>query len=380
MTKILLEADFLSANIDSFFKNQVQSDTPKNADTKENPKSTGASAVGQKRPANFNWEKELQTRLADNKALSAEARRPEVKIEQEFWEEFFTNKWPADIAKMLDLVVGEQLKKDIRILGFTSKTNPIIAFLRLKYVQDKLIRTKLLNANTYKAIHNAVAKNLVADSEFFNATDYNIIYCQDLYTKSANVIEKYLRYQKQVLPTNVSKYTLDMQNDNKRVFLLIRKLNLSKASSAEKAQAIMQNDTVTKSSVKAANTKLNDLKIIEEILKLSGKISDTPDETEDDTDKKTEQASSDATLSKFANRLKNLAEAQAALQFIVMQTQNAEAAAGLKNEKFSSVSAASLAEATKSVAAQFRNIKLTKNNAKTLTAYILKHISRGVSK
>ena len=381
MTKTLLESDFLVTDISSFFNKKVQPEEGTKATTTSNqndkPKNVGSTDIAKKRPANFNWEKELQTRLAANKELSPEARQTETEIEQKFWKEFFTNKWPADVAELLDRVVGEQLKKDIRILGFTPKTNPIIAFLKLKYVQDKLIKTKLLNDHTYRAIHNAVAKNLVADSEFFTATDYNIIYCQDLYTKSAGIIEKYLNYQKQNLPTNASKYTLEMQNENKKIFLAIRKLNLSKLNSTEKAQAILQNDSATKLSVKSANIKLNDIKTIEEILKLNGKIPKEEETEEIDGDNK--QTSNDAVL-KQANSLKTPAEAYAALQYIAMSTQNSLAQRALSDEKLSGISAEALVAATKVVTARFSKIKVTKDNADSLTKHIMTRLKTGAIK
>ena len=226
--------------------------------------------------------------------------------------------------------------------------------------------------------YNAVAKNLVADSEFFTATDYNIIYCQDLYTKSAGIIEKYLNYQKQNLPTNASKYTLEMQNENKKIFLAIRKLNLSKLNSTEKAQAILQNDSATKLSVKNANIKLNDIKTIEEILKLNGKIPKEEEKTEEiDDDNK--QTSNDAVL-KQANGLKTPAEAYAALQYIAMSTQNSLAQRALSDEKLSGISAEALVAATKVVTARFSKIKVTTDNADSLTKHIMTRLKTGAIK
>ncbi len=127
--------------------------------------------------------------------------------------------------------LGEPFKKAIRVLGFNLTLekggNPILAFVNQEYVQKHLLIPGLLNANTFKAIYNAVAKKLVADSEFFSERDYNIIYCKNLYTKSPAEIEKYLRLQsdENLLKTPATIYSAAAQAKNKIVFLYTKEIS-----------------------------------------------------------------------------------------------------------------------------------------------------------
>jgi hypothetical protein len=133
----------------------------------------------------------------------------------------------AAIAKQI-IAFGEPFKKAIKVLGTKTTpgngSNPILAFVTQKYVQNSLIATGLLNASTFKAIYNAVSKRLVADSEFFKhvpQNDYNIIYCRDLYTKSPSEMIKYLTLQSRILTLGASEYKEAVRTLNKKVFINI---------------------------------------------------------------------------------------------------------------------------------------------------------------
>lgn len=122
------------------------------------------------------------------------------------------------------MTFGEPLKKVLRVLGFKkddpkTKKNPIMAFIKQKYVQNNLINNGLLNINTFKPIYNAVSKKLVANSEFFNVNDYNIIYCKALYKKPAAEIEEYITLQSKVLGYSATSYPAELLKLNKKLFL-----------------------------------------------------------------------------------------------------------------------------------------------------------------
>ena len=89
-------------------------------------------------------------------------------------------------AKKL-LALGEPFEKACKVLGYNITNenggNPLLAFV---IKQKHLVDSGAINANTFKALYNAVAKHLVADSEFFKPNDYNIIYCKNLYKKTRN--------------------------------------------------------------------------------------------------------------------------------------------------------------------------------------------------
>jgi hypothetical protein len=134
---------------------------------------------------------------------------------------------PALVKKLLAL--GEPFKKACRVLGYSVKPenggNPILAFVLQDYVIKNLLNTALLNAGTFKAIYNAVAKHLVADSEFFKANNYNIIYCKNLYKKSPKEIEEYLTLQNKILEPSNETYSQKDQERNRKTFLYIKGMN-----------------------------------------------------------------------------------------------------------------------------------------------------------
>jgi hypothetical protein len=193
MSEILLESDFLTVDLRSIFNNNTNSETTSANDTANseanNSQQTKAPAVG-----------------------------PDAELEQKL----LALKFPEDIIKKL-LAFGEPFKKACRVLGFEIKpkkgSNPILAFIHQNWVQANLISTNLLNVNTFKAIYNAVAKRLVADSEFFKVNGYNIIYCPDLYKKPAKEIEEYLKAQSNILKSSAVEYDEKIQLKNRQVFL-----------------------------------------------------------------------------------------------------------------------------------------------------------------
>ena len=130
---------------------------------------------------------------------------------------------PADIVAKL-VTFGEPIKKLFSILGFTDK-NPILGFIKQEFVQKELISSNLLTASTFKAIYAAVAKKLIADSEFMKNNDYNLLYCKKLYEKQAKEIEGYFLIQSKILRANASKYTYSDLIKNKKVFLNISSIS-----------------------------------------------------------------------------------------------------------------------------------------------------------
>ena len=338
-------ADFMTIDISSMFGNQEASNETKPNSTEDNNEKTATAnnKPESKKPASkVDWSKELKKRLDDNRALDPEARESEYNIEAGFWQDFFKANWPEDIAELLDIVIGEQLKKDIKVLGFKKQTNPIIAFLKLSYVQKELIKTRLINNNTYKAIHNAVAKQYIADSEFFKASDYNIIYCKDLYSKSVSDIEAYLKIQKTILPTNISEYTVDRQNRNKSIFL-----------------------EVGKKSVKQKGVTLKSLKEVQKLTGVSVEEVSNKNEKEGTTSEQEEKGVNLDASELVAFIGNSPAKTAAALQFIGMTSKHPKAFSALK--RLGNIPMEALASAASEVAKKFSNVKI---NAKSAENYI----------
>ena len=161
-------ADFITIDISSIFNGQNTTNDQNTTTPKDAPASAEQKPEQKKAGTKIDWSKELEKRLDDDKNKTSESRKGAFAVESEFWMDFFKTIWSKDIAKLVDENIGEQLKKDIKILGFKVKSNPILAFLKTTYVQKELISTKLIDSYTYKAIHNALARPYIAKSEFSN--------------------------------------------------------------------------------------------------------------------------------------------------------------------------------------------------------------------
>lgn len=192
MPNTLLEADFLTVDLKSIYNRTAQTnagETDNSTASSEQPNSTE------------------KVNAADAELLQV-LKNSGIK--------------DTDVIKKL-LALGPYFKKAIEVLGNKADkgpgANPILGFVAQGEVQQNFIKTGLLNINSFKAIYNAVAKNLVADSEFFAINKYNIIYCKDLYRKPAKEMEGYLRLQSTILKPSAAKYTVDDLIKNKKVFL-----------------------------------------------------------------------------------------------------------------------------------------------------------------
>lgn len=353
MAKQLLESDFLQVNIKNFL----------------NPTKSGGSNKGSNEPANNpdssitdntkqakkhatavrDWSKELKQRLERGSSDDESV----VAIENKFWTDFFTANFGDEFVLLLNSI--EQLKKDIKILGFKKQTNPILAFLKLKYVQTELLKPKRLNSNTYTVIHNAVAKKLIADSEFFKANDYNIIYCCDFYSKPISEMEKYLEAQKLSLPTNVTVYDIDRLNRHKSIFL-----------------------QVGQKSVKQKDAKLKALKEVEKLLAINSDSNTNKKAEAEHAEQPTSNADENKTaLNDLLSELKTVAKAQAALQFISMTTNSKQAKEALQNiKKFRETSTDALMAATVEISNMFSNVNLSDEEASTFVTLLLDRLDR----
>jgi hypothetical protein len=361
MTTVLLESDFLTVNLGSILNKPAQkTEAPTGNDV---PKATEPAASTQK----VDWGKELASRLEANKKMSPESRESEYEIERKFWQEYFTAGWGDANAQLL-MALGDQLRSDIKVLGFKKSTNPIIAFLKLSYVQKELLQTELLNKSTYKAIHQAKAKKYVADTEFFRASDYNILYCKDLYNKTATEMVEYFKEQAMVLKPTASRYTLEDQNKNKRVFLLYRKNNEKTVIDQAKAQLAIPDSNLA--SVKHKTALLNSIKLIQTIIKISGSVNNT--NNYDDEDVQDTEISDE--LAKVIVKIKEPAQILAAIQYLSIISNSEKAKKVLMANNFSGVSVEELKAATAKIAGIFTKASLSAVQADTLISSLLAKI------
>lgn len=330
----LLEADFLSVDLRSI--------TSTNTNGNSNPTNINNQETSQKEkvlPAKFNWGwwgSELTRRIEENKKSAADVRKPEVDIEIEFFKDFFETNWTEEgVAKQL-ISLGPPLRKAIKTLGFKLENNagnPFLAFLRQGYVQRYLLKTKLINVNTFKVIYNAIAQKRVAGSEFFKANNYNLIYCRDFYKKPVAEMEKYLQIQSNILTTSASKYTQAKQLKNRATFLVIPQITEKEIT--KRVAAIVKADVKIIPEMSEANSKLNPLALAD---KISG--TGTLDATAGKSHMTTKNQSA------IANKLKSASQVYAALQFLSMNTGSKKAAQALTNDAFKSLSLDKISQAT----------------------------------
>jgi hypothetical protein len=264
---------------------------------------------------------------------------------------------PVIIEKLNAL--GEPFKKALEVLGWIPRKNPLLAFVAQEWVQKNLLLTDLLNASTFRAIYNALATRQVAGSEFLKANDYNIIYCRDLYSKSATEMANYLELQKSVLDPNAEtgKYTTATLR-NRKVFFQIKNLNgkdLNPSRSASKLSDI-SDDKVPKA--RGTSTKLNGLDFVK---KASGK------------DLEPTTSLSGAKQDALVKLLQTPATKYAAILALAMTTNSSQAKEALKKDIFNTLSSDDVRNATVSLAS--RDImpkgKLNKSDADSLVAKII---------
>lgn len=199
MPNILLESEFLTIDLTKLFNEPEP--------IPENPIDLEAIK---------DWKEELNRRLVDNQKLDSEHRKKEYEVKDIFWKDYFNTVFKdPEVAENL-INMGPKLRKAIEVLGFNTKTNPILAFVSQNYVQKQLIKTKLLNALTFEVIFNAAVKKLLTNQDLSKTVGYNIIYCRDLYTKSTVDILKYLQIQSEKLGANP---TDDIKAANIQTFL-----------------------------------------------------------------------------------------------------------------------------------------------------------------
>lgn len=356
-------ADFLTVNLKSVLNKQKSLlDAGRAANNKaDSTKQTPNAAEEQEADLSkiSDWEKELNDRLAKNQAVDAKARKSDYAVEAKFFEDYFKTNWEPDCAKQL-LSLGDPLKKAIKVLKFNRKVNPILGFISNKYVIDKLIKTQLLDENTFKAIYSAVSKRLVAQSEFMTSNDSNIIYCQDLYRRSAAEIEKYLELQSQILKPSANAYTAEDIEKNKKVFFYIKEVKAQGNVSALPAGAVLP-------SAKQASTKMNSLALAKALAGVAKEDIGT-------NNNKGNIGSTGATAALAKKLSSNPAHAFAAIQYLNAITDIPEAAKALKHEAFKSIPITDLISASAAVAKAMKNTELSDAEAKQFIETLLNRL------
>lgn len=228
---------------------------------------------------------------AEHIAKAGGSRKSKGEAELEFFNAFFSCYWSKNVTTKL--LQNHLLQSDLKALGFDPLINPILAFFLNPFTKE-LLENGLLDKTKYKAIHNAVAKHLMAESEYVKENNYNILYCLDLYNKTAADIETYLAYQKNILVPSMKKYNDKTKARNVQIFLV---------NGSEDMQS--------------ANAKLNALEDIKELIeKVTGKSLSTGAGEESDNTQKASNSSEN--FKQLVNQISSEAGIVAFLQYISM--------------------------------------------------------------
>lgn len=359
----LLESEFLTVDLSSLFNN-TKSEDEKTATLGATTETTTKSLLPPKGEW-LQWGELRKQRLAANHSKSSEERRSDYDVEAEFFKEFYTANWEKEIAEKL-LLLGEPLKKVLRVVGF-KRSNPILGFINQEFVQKVLLHTDLLNVNTFIAIYNAVANELVADTEFFKRNDYNIIYCKDLYRKSPSEMEEYLKLQQSFLKPSARQYLPTDLIRNKIAFFHIadiKELNITKR--VETINKLYKENKLAADKIPSAlgsKTTLNNLDLIKEF---QDKLGLKP------TGKKNKNAHMSAkAMNSLVAKLVRPSDCFAVIQHLSITTGVVEAKNALKHEKFKGLTGEQIAKATAAMAPHLNKGTLPDEEVRSLVTMIL---------
>lgn len=287
---------------------------------------------------------------AEHIAKAGGSRKSKGEAELEFFNAFFSCYWSKNVTTKL--LQNHLLQSDIKALGFDPLINPILAFFLNPFTKE-LLENGLLDKVKYKAIHNAVAKHLMAESEYVKENNYNVLYCLDLYNKTAADIETYLKYQKSILIPSMKKYNDKTKARNVQIFLV---------NGSEDMQS--------------ANAKLNELSDIQEMIeKVTGQSLGANSE---ETDNAQKAGNSHEKFVQLVNQIDSEAGIVAFLQYISMN-----AGHGIVKDtlaKFHKVPAEAILKATGKISAltmeYLGNKRLTKTEAQELLDLLLDRYKR----
>ena len=239
MSKILLESDLLTVDLQALLN---QSNKPEDAGTKgtkKDPKKDEKKITVLK---NQDAENEIKKKLTliigkHNKLKDAEA----AKVVEKLW------------------ALGEPFKKALEVLKLNididqGAINPLLAFVVQKDIIENFLNPGLINISTFRALYQAVAKKYIADSEFMAINDYNIIYCKELYNKPVKDILGYLELQSKILKPSAEIYEGSTQLENRKVFLEIPGISEPEISKRAAKIKSVENNIPTVQTAKRLNS------------------------------------------------------------------------------------------------------------------------------
>jgi hypothetical protein len=363
MPNQLLESDFLTVSLKSLLAKQKSSNTNSTTETDTYNNGTKTAEPEKDFSSVTDWGKELQDRLTKNNSLDETNRKSDDEVEADFFNDYFVygdKSWDAEAASKLRNL-GAPFQRVLKVLGFDKKTNPILGFVIQPHVVKKLLLPGLLNSSTFRAIYEAIVKKLVADSELFVKNDYNIIYCQDLYKKSASEMIKYLNMQKNVLSPTASVYTKADQEKNKKTFFYIKAIKEQDINQRRAAIAKLPTGTSLPIAYNASTT-LNSMAFITAFIGIQKGSA---------AGNNTKQTSTSRSAANIAGKIKSKEQAFAAIQYLGAITGASEALKALQHSVFNDVSAGELAKATAQIVPFMKKAQLPEEETKSFINRVL---------
>ena len=327
MIKKLFESNFPTLNIGALFQAQQAP-----SDENENEKNHNQeSKTGNQKKQISNWGQELKDRKKRNDSLNSEARKKTYEVEVEFFKEFYNEFWDPENAEQL-LSIGTDLMQAFKVLGFDRNTNVIYWFLTLDYVKTNLLKTKLINKDTFKAIYNAVADKLIADSEFTaNDNSYNLLFCRDWYKRTSKEMLEYLELQNNIIKRSDSIYTKEVKNNNKRVFLSIVNTQESELE-AQAKEVLSKTEGKALPSVQEPGIKLNNIELADAISKQLGFVNSSEEANKSNITKdSTAEIIGVREQQQLIKKLNTDPLKLAAIQYLSISTASKQARAVIKN-------------------------------------------------
>jgi len=378
MSQRLFEANFITINTSAWDRpitlSNTQAEEHSAEETQENGTTTetiNTNEYPHKATTSKEWTawgEWLEARLEENKNLDKESKMSDIEITNEFFENFFVTNWGQDVGSKLKAFTN--IKKyfirnnDVYTAAFTPETSPLLKYLTKTFVTG-LIREGIFQSGTFNAILLAYKDNIVKANEFARdiATDgseYNILYCNDLYKKSPSVMLDYLKQQQLVLKSGGDSVIIK----NKLTFLKTNAFtSFEPEDRAKEIKAKIKAGTLPEDLKELATCELNNLDLVKLIV---------------GSDYTTTTALNSIGQDTVVAKLPSLADKFAAIFALSLTTSSTEAKKALKNDVFGRLSAEDKFNAAVKIASSgiLPKGQLNKSDADTLVAKIISSISK----
>lgn len=155
-----------------------------------------SSTATQKLFRGMDWEAELEARL--KKAKKDNTKNAAVRqLYMDFIEIEFSPKASDKKLWLFFKSIEPTFYEQLETIGFSERVNPFIRYLRFATGLDpRFPDYKVdINADRYNAIHNAYLDRYLSATMIASLSDYNILWCRDLYKRHSGDMSSYFDLQ-----------------------------------------------------------------------------------------------------------------------------------------------------------------------------------------